>query len=93
MFLGLDPAGPGFSVDDTSTRLDKSDAVFVDVIHTDVGRALSNLGMVEPIGHVDFYPNGRSYRQPGCKLLSEFNCFFQITLDHTINLQVLLLSY
>lgn len=32
---GLDPAGFGFESKDPSVRLDKTDALFVDVIHTD----------------------------------------------------------
>ncbi|KAF4528400.1 hypothetical protein B566_EDAN013336 [Ephemera danica] len=32
---GLDPAGPLFDHNDTSERLDKTDAIHVDVIHTD----------------------------------------------------------
>ncbi len=56
---GLDPAGPMFG-QKSSERLDKTDAEFVDVIHSD-----STLGFNSPIGHVDFYPNGGS-SQPGC---------------------------
>lgn len=46
--------------------LSKSDADFVDVIHTN-GRKTINmgLGLYEPMGHVDFYPNGGK-TQPGC---------------------------
>lgn len=32
---GLDPAGPYFENTDTKVHLDPSDALFVDVIHTD----------------------------------------------------------
>ncbi|XP_071451660.1 pancreatic triacylglycerol lipase-like isoform X2 [Hetaerina americana] len=59
---GLDPAGPLYSVLDRGSRLDRADANFVDVIHTCGGW----LGMGDPIGHVDFYPNGGVLRQPGC---------------------------
>lgn len=34
---GLDPAGPMFTGTDVAVRLDASDAVFVDVIHSDGG--------------------------------------------------------
>ncbi|KAK2581221.1 hypothetical protein KPH14_008019 [Odynerus spinipes] len=63
---GLDPAQPCFRNTDSSIHLDKTDAPFVDVIHTN-GRLLSHLGLglPEPIGHVDFYPNG-GRSQPGC---------------------------
>ncbi|KAJ1519468.1 hypothetical protein ONE63_004754 [Megalurothrips usitatus] len=59
----LDPAGPLFW-NDPKVRLDKSDAGFVDVIHTCAGY----LGYWDPIGHADFYPNGGTYVQPGCGL-------------------------
>ena len=56
---GLDPAYPYFDWDNPTTRLDKSDGDFVDIIHT------SRLGLERPIGHADFYINGGAY-QPGC---------------------------
>ncbi|KAI4502880.1 hypothetical protein M0802_001924 [Mischocyttarus mexicanus] len=63
---GLDPAQPCFRNTGSSIHLDKTDAPFVDIIHTN-GKLLSNLGLglPEPIGHVDFYPNGGK-SQPGC---------------------------
>ncbi len=65
-FPGLDPAGPLFEGYDTSVRLDKSDANYVDVIHSN-GEAIyvGGFGIAEPIGHVDFYPNG-GRAQRGC---------------------------
>lgn len=66
----MDPAGPLFDVANPSVRLDRGDAKFVDVIHTDI--RLTSLGIVgsfgvsRPIGDVDFYPNG-GYHQPGCR--------------------------
>ncbi|XP_077293929.1 phospholipase A1-like [Arctopsyche grandis] len=64
---GLDPAQPCFITTDLNNLLDKSDADFVDVIHTN-GRALANLGLGVPntCGHQDFYPNG-GMKQPGCQ--------------------------
>ncbi|CAF0804017.1 unnamed protein product [Brachionus calyciflorus] len=57
---GLDPAGPLFKGKPYYSRLDKEDADFVDVIHTD-----SELGIQDSIGHLDFYPNGGA-SQAGC---------------------------
>ncbi|KAJ9584757.1 hypothetical protein L9F63_020907, partial [Diploptera punctata] len=63
---GLDPAEPHFSKTDPIVRLDPTDADFVDVIHTDGGPFISGgLGILQPVGHVDFYPNG-GIQQPGC---------------------------
>lgn len=63
---GLDPAEPLFSDTDPIVRLDRSDANYVDVIHTDALPFTSGgLGMRVPIGHVDFFPNG-GYNNPGC---------------------------
>ncbi|XP_060601206.1 pancreatic triacylglycerol lipase-like [Ruditapes philippinarum] len=63
---GLDPAGPLFEKQDIRVRLDPSDAMFVDAIHTD-GDSLLELGfgLEKPIAHADFYPNGGE-KQPGC---------------------------
>ncbi|KAI5640412.1 lipase domain-containing protein [Phthorimaea operculella] len=61
---GLDPALPLFHGLPLEQRLDKSDAEFVDVIHTDGGI----FGINHPLGHADFYPNGGISPQPGCEL-------------------------
>uniref|UniRef100_A0A668AWR1 Triacylglycerol lipase n=1 Tax=Myripristis murdjan TaxID=586833 RepID=A0A668AWR1_9TELE len=64
---GLDPTEPYFQGSDATVRLDVTDATFVDVIHTD-GLPFDSklgLGMSEPIGHIDFYPNGGEL-MPGC---------------------------
>ncbi|XP_072756273.1 pancreatic lipase-related protein 2-like [Anoplolepis gracilipes] len=70
---GLDPAGPAFEtpyMKDAEERLDSKDANFVDVIHTCAG----SLGILKPIGHADFYPNGGTFRQPGCPVFSAQIC-------------------
>lgn len=69
---GLDPARPAFEAPvfkGQKDRLDPSDAEFVDVIHTCAGTA----GFVRAVGHADFYPNGGSFRQPGCSVLVSRN--------------------
>ncbi|GAB0192002.1 pancreatic lipase-related protein 2 [Grus japonensis] len=64
---GLDPAQPYFQGTPVGVRLDKSDAEFVDVIHTDSAPTIPYLGfgMSTAIGHLDFYPNGGE-QMPGC---------------------------
>ena len=61
---GLDPAGPGYKYH--KRLLNRHDAKFVDVIHTNAGYLLPYFGYLEPLGHVDFYPNGGTH-MPGCK--------------------------
>ncbi|XP_022097181.1 pancreatic lipase-related protein 2-like [Acanthaster planci] len=64
---GLDAAGPGFENTDADCRLDRSDAKFVDVIHTSSNSLLEGgAGIEQKIGHMDFYPNG-GQNQPGCR--------------------------
>ncbi|KAF2883706.1 hypothetical protein ILUMI_22456 [Ignelater luminosus] len=58
---GLDPAGPLYQGLDESRRLDESDAVFVDVIHTNE----RILGYYGPCGTVDFFVNC-GMQQNGC---------------------------
>lgn len=77
---GLDPAGPAFEtpyLKDPEERLDATDANFVDIIHTCAG----SLGFLRPVGHVDFYPNGGTFRQPGCPVFSSRTT---LTLNFTI---------
>ncbi|XP_061394239.1 pancreatic triacylglycerol lipase-like [Musca vetustissima] len=61
---GMDPAAPLFAETDPIVRLDRSDAHFVDVIHTDAN-IVGGLGLYQRVGHVDFYPNG-GVEMPGC---------------------------
>jgi len=68
---GLDPAGPLF-VDDVLDDycLTKTDAKFVDVIHTNGAQyrpfvIRGYFGNLNPMGDVDFFVNGGSW-QPGC---------------------------
>lgn len=63
---GLDPAAPLFENYDNAVKLDKTDAHFVDVIHTDAGPLHElGLGTVDQIGHADFFPNS-GHDMPGC---------------------------
>ncbi|KAK2503252.1 hypothetical protein MC885_010235, partial [Smutsia gigantea] len=65
---GLDPAEPCFEGTPALVRLDPSDAMFVDVIHTDTLPIIPYLGfgMSQTVGHLDFFPNGGE-EMPGCK--------------------------
>ncbi|XP_058155592.1 pancreatic lipase-related protein 2 [Dasypus novemcinctus] len=65
---GLDPAEPCFQGTPEEVRLDPSDALFVDVIHTDSAPIIPSLGfgMSQKVGHLDFYPNGGK-QMPGCQ--------------------------
>ncbi|XP_046477924.1 uncharacterized protein [Neodiprion pinetum] len=66
---GLDPAGPLFEAQDPRARLDATDASFVDVIHSNGEQLiLGGLGSWQPMGDVDFYPNG-GRMQTGCSNL------------------------
>ncbi|CAL4134943.1 unnamed protein product, partial [Meganyctiphanes norvegica] len=75
---GLDPAGPLFFGVPAEERLDKGDATFVDVIHANGGDPIpvilavpaGQFGLLDTIGHIDFYPNGGE-RQPGCSRLND----------------------
>lgn len=58
----MDAAGPLFIGSPPDQRLSVTDATFIDAIHTD------NLkfGYADPIGDVDFYPNGGLCPHSGC---------------------------
>ena len=60
---------------DNEFRLDKSDAQFVDIIHTNSGTRLfwgGHFGLRDALGHVDIYPN-QGERQTGCPSQHTFN--------------------
>ena len=58
---GLDPARKCFTATDKKVHLDKSDAQYVDIVHTNAGF----IGTADVVGHTDFFPNGGS-TQTGC---------------------------
>lgn len=59
--IGLDPAGPLYSVGTSSNRIDAKDGKFVQILHTNGNL----LGISSSIGDADLYPNGGN-SQPGC---------------------------
>lgn len=62
---GLDPAG--WLYENSRATLTKSDAQYVDVIHTNAGSIKNfRIGLNQSVLHVDFYPNGGTV-QTGCK--------------------------
>ncbi|XP_022316454.2 pancreatic lipase-related protein 2-like [Crassostrea virginica] len=81
---GLDPAQPNYQNFDIQVRLDQDDADFVDAIHTDGSDydTISGYGMMLPVGHIDFYPNGGK-DQPGCPRQSFMNIITEEYEDGT----------
>uniref|UniRef100_A0A182JEX8 Uncharacterized protein n=1 Tax=Anopheles atroparvus TaxID=41427 RepID=A0A182JEX8_ANOAO len=64
--IGLDPAGPAFTKPipvSTDRRLDRSDGLFVQAIHTDK----NIIGTTMNLGHEDYYANSGASPQPGCE--------------------------
>lgn len=63
---GLDPAGPYFQSTPNEVRLEKSDADYVDAMHTDAEKLINlGYGINQQSGHIDFWPND-GVEQPGC---------------------------
>ncbi|KAF5296257.1 hypothetical protein FQA39_LY12594 [Lamprigera yunnana] len=65
---GLDPAGPLFVDEPRYKRIDSTDAVFVDIIHTNGG----GMGYLGNCGTADFYMNCGSV-QPNCYIPNLLN--------------------
>ncbi|KAL1467902.1 hypothetical protein MTO96_005677 [Rhipicephalus appendiculatus] len=84
---GLDPAEPYFQKMPAQVRLDPTDADFVDVVHTDGASFVldilkgEGLGMYDPVGHVDFYPNG-GIKMPGCEFSTRL---FKFVMEGLVN--------
>lgn len=68
LIIGLDPAGPLFSRNNTrSIRLfEAEDAVFVDAYHTNGGDTIKQFGTKEDRAHTDIRFNGGAL-QPACE--------------------------
>ncbi|XP_067643155.1 lipoprotein lipase isoform X2 [Eurosta solidaginis] len=67
---GLDPAGGIFTTSMSAGHcLSAEAAEFVEIVHTNAGK----LGLLAPIGHVDYYPNG-GVQQPGCEVANADIC-------------------
>ncbi|KAG8549260.1 hypothetical protein GDO81_021829 [Engystomops pustulosus] len=63
---GLDTAAPYFEGAGDDVGLSRNDATFVDSIHTSaLPLEKLGLGFINPVGHVDFYPNGGGF-MPEC---------------------------
>lgn len=67
---GLDPSYPGYDILLKSSQpINKTDASFVDVIHTDP----RVYGIPFNVGTVDFWLNDRHKSMPGCSFLSDIS--------------------
>lgn len=65
--------------------MDITDAVFVDVIHTNGGEILEGeIAFYEALGHVDFYVNG-GHKQPGCEKPDNSKNFLIESLDQHVD--------
>lgn len=63
---GLEPASAMFDRFTTSGHIYKSDAWFVDIIHTSSGSILEGFSTMDSLGCIDYYPNG-ALAQIGCQ--------------------------
>lgn len=66
VLLGLDPAKPMYENNEPEDRLNVTDAIFVDVIHTNGDKN----GILKSLGDIDFFPNGGK-QQPNCGKLDK----------------------
>ncbi|OXU17064.1 hypothetical protein TSAR_006674 [Trichomalopsis sarcophagae] len=79
---GLDPAQPCFTEADLSLKLDKTDAQYVDIIHTNAQNILLlGLGLPTQLGHADYYPNGGKIQLGCAKINTTFWDFLLLPVD------------
>lgn len=64
---GLEPANALFELSSRSGQLFKTDAQFVEVIHTLSGSVVEGFSKRDPLGCIDYYVNGAHSGQPGCE--------------------------
>lgn len=71
----IDPASKIFFGYGNDIHLNTNDTDYLDVIHTSGGFNLVTgaVGIYQPIGHVDYYPNG-GLKQKGCHYVFGFYC-------------------
>ncbi|CAB1347294.1 unnamed protein product [Coregonus sp. 'balchen'] len=81
--IGRITAGPMFKGADTFDRLDPSDALFVEAIHTDS----DYFGISIPVGHADFFLNG-GMDQAGCARSRFESMYGYVICDHMRALHV-----
>lgn len=76
--LGLDPAGIGYSVeyDGPGRGLNATCCQYVQAIHTD-----PQIGSLQAMGHIDFYPNNVTGLQPHCRI-QETGCSHQSVVEY-----------
>lgn len=65
---GLEPANALFEMSSPAGSIFRTDAKYVDIVHTSSGHVLQGYSMPGPLGSADFYVNGASgSRQSGCE--------------------------
>lgn len=76
---GIDPAGLNYRNVSDSQRISTRSGKLVEIVHTS-----SEWGLIEAVGHIDFYVNG-GMRQPSCKpLMSHVLCSHVLGYEYWI---------
>ena len=83
-------AGPFLNFVGLDGRIDKTDAKFVDIIHTDS----TLFGTTESLGHVDFFVNGGNgvNQEPNCLIfaIAGLGCKYSFSIVKCCNLVILI---